>query len=311
MNIGDKVKYKRGSAVYTVRKLKGKKPHVEATIVLDDGREYEAPVSKLEIVSSPRPMLPQKSVIRVGDTVRRWDRKGVGLYKVLEVFKSTARIKSHRSGNTVRTRISNLKKVGTGVQAEGPQLANIAQLHGILRGPGECDEHLRKRVLDRMREIRPNMPEYKLKAHKCRCFPVHHNCKSDMVDALSYAANTIFGPMEVKMDSKMKRLINRLNGVSLAEENLVELTQDVSVTADVEVSLLSLLKNHKEIQEAGLGKDALVKRIRVSGASLVLTVSEGEVTREENGALAKALQGLVAGQAKAEDDDDDDDDDLE
>ena len=59
------------------------------------------------------------------------------------------------------------------------------------------------------------------------------------------------------------------------------------------MELAALLKDAAPIKELKLGTDALVQDVTIEGSTIDLTIHEGKVTRQENGALAKALQGLL------------------
>lgn len=91
-----------------------------------------------------------------------------------------------------------------------------------------------------------------------------------------------------------QKAINKLNGLKAGEEKFVELSQPVSETRTVKVDIVSLIKDAPQIKELGLGKEALLASLSISGDSLVLVVSEGVVERESNAALQAALVGLVS-----------------
>ncbi len=98
---------------------------------------------------------------------------------------------------------------------------------------------------------------------------------------------------KLKGDFSMKRTINKLNGLKLGEENLVELSQEASTSEVISLSLYSILKESSAIKNLGLGKEALLTGISIKGESLDLTVSHGNVEREENMALLNSIQELV------------------
>lgn len=96
----------------------------------------------------------------------------------------------------------------------------------------------------------------------------------------------------------MKRVLNRLNGISLAEEGIVEQRQATSVKHPVNIDLVALLESSPMIKELSLGKKSLLEGIDVdmNNGTLKLNVSQGEVVKEENSAVAKALHSLVSKQ---------------
>lgn len=98
---------------------------------------------------------------------------------------------------------------------------------------------------------------------------------------------------ELKTQNTRQRVINRLNGIQLAEESLVELRQDVSEKQDVNIDLVSLLSSCPQIKDLKLGQDAILEAIEIENAHVTLQVSKGKVSREENSAVVKALQSLV------------------
>lgn len=98
--------------------------------------------------------------------------------------------------------------------------------------------------------------------------------------------------LEVK-GNNMKNTVNKLNGLKAGEEKLVELTQDVAESKKVTVSLSSILMNNPLIKDLKLGKDALLTDLRLDNENLLLKVSVGQVTKEENQALLVSIKKLV------------------
>lgn len=87
--------------------------------------------------------------------------------------------------------------------------------------------------------------------------------------------------------------VNKLNGLKVGEEKFVELTQSSSEAKTITVDLVSLLSGTEAFKALGLGKDALLKAVDLSGDSLSIKLSLGEVVREENAMMQAALIQLV------------------
>lgn len=109
-------------------------------------------------------------------------------------------------------------------------------------------------------------------------------------DELEEAYKTLQKPKEATMNT---RVVNRLNGISLSEENLLELRQDSGHKQSVNLDIVALLKEASVIKELKLGEEALLESLKINNDTLELRVSIGKVVREENSAVWKAIEGLV------------------
>lgn len=94
-------------------------------------------------------------------------------------------------------------------------------------------------------------------------------------------------------ENNMKRLISRLNGITLSQENLVELRQDVSERATIQIDLVTLLQSSEQIKKLRLGEDSILNSIEFKNDQMFMNLSVGRVNKEDTGAIIKALQDLV------------------
>lgn len=106
--------------------------------------------------------------------------------------------------------------------------------------------------------------------------------------------NDLYQPITNKCEEiLMRRVINRLNGIKLADESMVQLHQDVSNQDKIEIDLLALLKDSETIKKLGFGKESILKGINICGSKLSLDISIGEVEREIDDTVTKALNELI------------------
>jgi hypothetical protein len=98
--------------------------------------------------------------------------------------------------------------------------------------------------------------------------------------------------------SKVKEVINRLNGVKPSEEKLVDLRQVTSSKKTFELDLAHMLANAPSIKELKPGEECLVTGLDVDlhNGKVAVHLSTGKVDREGNSAVAAALTDLVNGQ---------------
>lgn len=94
-------------------------------------------------------------------------------------------------------------------------------------------------------------------------------------------------------ENEMKKTINKLNGLKLGEEKLVELSQDCSQVETVNVSLFKLIKDSDMLKAYNLGTKGLLKNLRLNGESIEFQISVGEVEREGNQALLTSIKSLI------------------
>ncbi len=122
---------------------------------------------------------------------------------------------------------------------------------------------------------------------------------ADMSDVMRYEINRAqdqqrkeFLIKELK-EKTMQETMNRLNGLKLGEEKLVELRQDTSMSTTVSISLASILENNEQVKKMGLGKESLLTSLTLRGENIEMVVSEGEVVREGNQALLTSINELL------------------
>lgn len=113
------------------------------------------------------------------------------------------------------------------------------------------------------------------------------------IDALKYSMS-VTNQINNK-ENGMKRVMNRLNGIGLAEENLVELRQESSEKQSINIDLVSILQKSDVVSKYNFGKDALVESIRLDGSNIYMRISKGKVIKEDTGAFIKSIKDLVTG----------------
>lgn len=87
--------------------------------------------------------------------------------------------------------------------------------------------------------------------------------------------------------------INRLNGLKVGEEKLVELTQESSERKTKTFDLVKLLQKTNVIKDLKPGEDCLVEAVDIHGDQLKLTVLEGQVEKEQTQIVLANLQEMI------------------
>jgi hypothetical protein len=87
--------------------------------------------------------------------------------------------------------------------------------------------------------------------------------------------------------------INKLNGLKVGEEKIVELSQAVSENKTITIDLISILKESKTVADLKLGEAALLKAVVIGLDTISLTISTGKVEKEVNSQVQAALAALV------------------
>jgi hypothetical protein len=93
--------------------------------------------------------------------------------------------------------------------------------------------------------------------------------------------------------SLSQKAINRLNGLKVGEERLVELNQESSEKKVKTYDLVKLLQKTNAFSKLKAGTECLVQSVDISGDKLKVTILDGEVEREKTEAILAALQSKL------------------
>lgn len=96
--------------------------------------------------------------------------------------------------------------------------------------------------------------------------------------------------------SKVKEVINRLNGIKPGEEKLIDLRQVSSTKTTFELDLAHMLANSPAIKDLKPGSDSIITGLDVDlhNGKVAVHLSKGLVAKESNSTVAAALTELVA-----------------
>lgn len=95
-----------------------------------------------------------------------------------------------------------------------------------------------------------------------------------------------------------EKSINRLNGLKVGEEKLVELTQESSEKKVKTYDLVKLLQKTEAFGKLKAGTECLVQSVNIEGDKLKVTILDGEVDREKTESILAALQSKLLSEDK-------------
>ena len=294
--LGDIVKYKQGQAHYKVIEIDQARTNVKLQMV-DSSSIYWA--NEKALILAPK---EEAKVIHFDRKDRRHEMT------VREILKTAYISTKERIINKIMTDLQGHPLYGKKgeivpsfkqnvldgykyfLNQEEQRAVKKAFMFGADYGMGES----------RLAKLGPGLVEYRQ----------NEAASTDMVDAMAYLAQKISRDMDKDIlgmvdsnkvinkfnsfyggvkEIKMQKTINKLNGLKLGEEQIVELTQEVAQKESFSISLFSLLKGNKLVAEMGFGKDALLQHLELHGENLVFKLTKGKVEKEENLASVQNL----------------------